>query len=159
MSLPPIPAVLVLALAGALACHVGRPPVTLPTGGVRLDQVRVAAAEPGLADDLRQGLQSALARRGIAGSGACPLQVDVLEASTQDEGVDDSRRVQRAVLRLEFQLLGPAPRSVVLSGQRSFQAAADDGLATARARGAAFQSLSEELADDAVLWLQVGGQR
>lgn len=149
-------AVLGLALAPMAGCHLGRPPSSLPPGGVRLDQVLVAAAEPGLADDLRAGLQGALAARGISGSGACPLVLEVLEASTQDQGVDATLRVQRARLRLQVQLLGPSPRRVVLTGERSYEAPADDGLATAQARAAAWQSLSQELADDAVLWLQAG---
>ena len=141
-----------LLAGGSVGCHVGVPPASPAGAGVHLSRVEVAAAEPGLADALRSGLGGAFASHGLA-SGPTPLTVRVLEASTTTVGATGLQRVHRARLSIELQLLGPAPRAVVLSGERGYGVDPADGLAAAQARAAAFQALADQLAQDALLWL------
>lgn len=133
------------------ACHLGVPPQVGATA-VHLEVVDVAAVEPALADALRVGLTDAFAARGLAG-GSTPLALRVLEASTAAAAATDILRIHRARLAVEVQLLGPAPRTVVLRGERAYPVDPMDGLAAAAARAAAFQALAGQLSEDAALWL------
>lgn len=137
-----------------VGCHLGRPPLSLPATGVALTRVEVAVVEAGLADDLRSGLAHALSRRGISG-GDTPLELRVLDASTTAVAATDQQRVHRARLSVAVDLLGAAPRSVVLTAERSYEVSSADGMTAAAARAAAFGALAEEVAEDATLWLSL----
>ncbi|NOY28014.1 MAG: hypothetical protein GXP62_19280 [Oligoflexia bacterium] len=149
----PILAVLLWGLT-AVGCHLGLPPLALPPGGVTVTRVDVAAVEAGLGDDLRSALTAALARRGLGG-GQTALELRVLDASSSAVAASSNRRVHRAHLSVAIQLLGVAPRSVVLSAERSYIVDTEHGLASAQARSAAFADLAWQLADDAALWLSL----
>ncbi|MCK6506005.1 hypothetical protein L6R53_21910 [Myxococcota bacterium] len=133
------------------ACHLGVPP-RAAGAAVHLVGVDVAAAEPALADALRQGLADAFAARGLAG-GPDPLTLRVVEATTSSAAATEALRVHRARLAVELQLLGASPRAVVLRAERAYPADPQDGLAAASARAAAFQALAAQLSEDAALWL------
>lgn len=140
----------VVALLGG--CHLGVPP-RAGVEPVAVGEVRVPAAEPGLADALRSAVSASLARRGLVGEGDA-LELTVLEASDDFVAVSGDRRVLRATLVVDARLLGARPRSVVLRAERSYDAGGDDGRTVADRRAATFASLADQLARDLAAWLQ-----
>jgi len=144
---------LAAALALLCACHLGHPPGSLAAGSVSVGRVEVAAAEPGLADALRSGLGTALAKRALQGQGSV-VELTVLDASTAVVAVAGERRVHRALLVVEGRVLGNSPRSVVLRAERSYELISDDGLDGAQRRADTFATLADELTEDLAAWLQ-----
>jgi len=131
-------------------CHLGRPPP--PPAGLSVGAVSAPVVEPGLPEQLRQGLALALQRRGGLGSGAA-VDMVVLDASDGAAAVDGAgSRVHRVRLQVAFEVTGAAPRRLVLDGERSYVADATGSLVTATRRADAFALLSRELAQRAAAW-------
>ncbi len=133
-------------------CHLGHPPAQ-----ARFDPgpFSTPAAEPGLDESLRRHLPAALARREALGEGS-QVAVSVLSAETALAASSSVQVVYEARLSLSVVLSGPAPRQVVLSGRRTYQAASP--LAASAARATAFDVLAEELMSDAADWLLLSSQ-
>ncbi len=149
----PVAAVLV-------ACRLGRPPAP-PAGALALHpgRVRSLAVEEGVGDAVRRGLGEALASRGAAGGGAA-VDVEVLRwdevAVAARAGEDGVRRIHG---ELAFSFTGPAPRRVVLRGERSYAWTAGDPAGSAAARAAASAALAAELAAEALDWYLYAPER
>lgn len=84
------------------------------------------------------------------------MAVSVLSADTGLTASSTAQVVYEARLSLSVVLSGPAPRQVVLSGQRTYQA--DSPLAASAARARAFDVLAQELMSDAADWLLLSQQ-
>jgi len=143
----------VMVVVWAVACHVGRPaPVT---ARFALGRVDVPVAEPGLEDAIRSGMARSLARAGaLSPAGGIGVDVTVIRATTRPIAVTDGVRVHTARLEIEVRLDGVPVRRTVLTDERSFTASVPDQAASARA--AAFSTLSQDLAEDAVSWMRYG---
>lgn len=144
---------LISVLALLSGCHLGH-----PVAAVRYSPgpITAAASEPGLDASLRRSLIAALARRGALGEGSA-VAVDVLAAESRLVAASgDGAVVYEARLSLSLRLAGPAPRQLVLTGQRSY--AATGPLEASLARAAAFEDLTTELMSDAADWLLLSGE-
>ena len=130
-----------------VGCRLGHPPATVSyTPG----PISTPSAEPGLDEALRRQLTAALAQRQALGEGP-RVALTVLSAQSGLQASDGSQTVYTARLSVSVTLAGPAPRQVVLTGQRTFSG--QTPLQASTARAAAFETLSEELMADAADWL------
>jgi hypothetical protein len=146
-------AVSLLCMAAVAGCHLGRPG---PTYSYHLGHVEVPEVEPGLSDALSRSVSAALSARSALGGGVA-LDVRILEAVESVIAVDGAgARVHRVGLVLRLEAAGPAPRSLVVRGERGYAVSSADPTAAEAARSAAFAALTVELSEDAVTWLVTG---
>jgi hypothetical protein len=151
-------AVVTLILSALLACHLGRPPVN--GAAWHVEDVRSAAAEPGLDTTLEAALNGALAVRGALGD-AVALRLLVLDASSGVAAADAGDEVHLARLRVRIEVGGNEPSSLVLQAEQAYgtrglpSGGPGSTLAASTNRAAAFESLANQIAADAADWLMV----
>lgn len=147
-------------IIAACAVHVGRPPTVSRTYSVLA--VHAPVPEPDLPDALSRATAGALSARGALGP-EIGVNIEVLDASVRAEAGAGASRVYRARLEAAWQVLGPSPRRLVLSAERSYVVALDAAdlgtVSGAAARASAFDALARELSEDAAEWILYGGER